>query len=265
MGHYLWYYLTSTHGRAQLARRVTTTATVASLSAKDLGTVRDSHPSPYQLDAVARLVDASELAYSSTVEAARLRRDGLRDSIVHEISEQQHRPSEENPVPLTKQELESKLWQAADILRGQIDAADYKNYIFSALFLKRLSDRFDEEVEAAVAAGLPRDVALSDADEHEFFVPEDARWRTLAGGSMNLGEALNVASHAVEEANTPRLDGVLTGTNWNDESKLGSPANRERIIRSLLNHFGELNLRDDNLRDTKRRLRQRAWRRLRVS
>ena len=153
-------------------------------------------------------------------------------------------------MPLTRQELESKLWQAADILRGQIDAADYKNYIFSALFLKRLSDRFDEEVEAAVASGLPRDVALTDADEHEFFVPEDARWQTLAGASMNLGEALNVASHAVEEANTPRLDGVLTGTNWNDESKLGSPANRERIIRSLLNHFGELNLRDDNLRDT---------------
>ena len=153
-------------------------------------------------------------------------------------------------MALTRQELESKLWQAADILRGQIDAADYKNYIFSALFLKRLSDRFDEEVEAAVASGLPRDVALTDTDEHEFFVPEEVRWSALAAASMNLGEALNVASHAVEEANTPRLDGVLTGTNWNDESKLGSPANRERIIRSLLNHFGELNLRDDNLRDT---------------
>ena len=152
-------------------------------------------------------------------------------------------------MPLTRQELESKLWQAADILRGQIDAADYKNYIFSALFLKRLSDRFDEEVEAAVASGLPREVALSDADEHEFFVPDVARWTALVAASMNLGEALNVASHAVEEANTPRLDGVLTGTNWNDESKLGSPANRERIIRSLLNHFGELNLREDNLRD----------------
>ena len=56
-------------------------------------------------------------------------------------------------MPLTKQELESKLWQAADILRGQIDAADYKNYIFSILFLKRLSDRFDEEIQDAVAFG----------------------------------------------------------------------------------------------------------------
>ena len=151
-------------------------------------------------------------------------------------------------MPLTTSELQSKLWRAADILRGQIDAADYKNYIFSMVFLKRLSDRFDEEVEQAVASGVPREVALRDADEHEFFVPESARWPAIGGASMNLGEAINAGGYAIEEANAPRLDGVLTGTNWNDESKLGGPANRERIIRSLLTHFGELNLRDDNLR-----------------
>ena len=59
-------------------------------------------------------------------------------------------------MTLTRQELESKLWQAADILRGQIDAADYKNYIFSILFLKRLSDRFEEEVEQSIASNVPQ-------------------------------------------------------------------------------------------------------------
>ena len=152
-------------------------------------------------------------------------------------------------MPLTKQELESKLWQAADILRGQIDSADYKNYIFSILFLKRLSDRFDEEIQNAVASGVPMETAISDRDEHEFFVPESARWEAIGAASMNLGETLNIASHAIEDANTPRLDRVLVGTNWNDETKLGSPANRERIIRSLVNHFGDLDLRDANLRD----------------
>ena len=152
-------------------------------------------------------------------------------------------------MPITRQELESKLWQAADILRGQIDSADYKNYIFSILFLKRLSDRFNEEVDQAAASGTPRDVALVDRDEHEFFVPESARWCAITGASMNLGETLNVASHSIEDAGSGRLDGVLTGTNWNDETKLGSPANRERIIRSLLNHFGDLDLTDENLRE----------------
>ena len=153
-------------------------------------------------------------------------------------------------MPLTSQELQSKLWQAADILRGQIDSADYKNYIFSILFLKRLSDRFDEEVESAVTTrGVPLQTALTDRDEHEFFVPEDARWPVITSKAMGLGEALNVASFAVEDANRGRLDGVLTGVNWNDEQKLGSPANREGIIRNLLNHFAGLDLSDANLRD----------------
>ncbi len=112
-------------------------------------------------------------------------------------------------MPLTITELESKLWGAADILRGQIDSSDYKNFIFSVLFLKRLSDRFDEEVDSAVRDGLDRGVAEQDHDEHEFFVPPEARWSEIIRQSMNLGEVLNRASAEIEEANAPRLDGVL--------------------------------------------------------
>ena len=150
-------------------------------------------------------------------------------------------------MALSTQNLESSLWGAADILRGQIDSSDYKQYIFSMLFLKRLSDRFAEEVERGVADGLPRDVAETDYDEHEFFVPTDARWGAIVRESLDLGQILNRASAEIEEANTPRLDGVLRHTNWNDESKLGSPTNRDRIISSLLRHFGELDLSDANL------------------
>ena len=172
-------------------------------------------------------------------------------------------------MALSKTELESKLWQAADILRGQIDAADYKNYIFSLLFLKRLSRRLRGRIRGAltrrwrtpwrrVFRANGADAALRDPDEHEpFFVPPEfrltfARWDALLESSMNAGEALNIAGSAVENANTdPRGWTVcwLAGTNWNDESKLGSPASRERIIRSLLNHFGDLDLRDENLRE----------------
>jgi type I restriction enzyme M protein len=116
------------------------------------------------------------------------------------------------------------------------------------LFLKRLSDRFDEELVRAVAEGVPREVAEKDPDEHEFFIPEHCRWQALVNTSIGLGEALNTASIDIELEN-PRLRDVLRFTNWNDDSKLGSPASRERIIRSLLTHFSDLNLRDDNLDD----------------
>ena len=149
-------------------------------------------------------------------------------------------------MPLASQELQFKLWQAADILRGQIDSADYKIYIFAMLFLKRLSDRFDEEVGNAVAAGVPQAAAVFDPNEHQFAVPETAHWSQIVEATMNLGKALNVASHEIEDANAGRIDGMLTRTNWNDESELGSPANHERNIRSLLNHFNDLDLSDGN-------------------
>ena len=85
MGHWLWYCLTSSHGRAQLVKRMTVSTTLKSLSARNLGEVQIPVPSLRELDTVARLVEASEAAYASAVEAARLRRETLRDSVIHEI------------------------------------------------------------------------------------------------------------------------------------------------------------------------------------
>ncbi len=85
MGHWLWYFLTSAQGRAQLAKRTTITATLKSLSARSLGEIELPVPSPRDLDTAARLVEASEAAYNSAVEAARLRRETLRDALVHQI------------------------------------------------------------------------------------------------------------------------------------------------------------------------------------
>ena len=85
VAHWLWYYLTSTQGRAQLARRMTVSATVVSLSAQSLGEIEVPVPSPREFDAVARLVEASEAAYAATVAAARLRRETLRDAVIQEI------------------------------------------------------------------------------------------------------------------------------------------------------------------------------------
>ena len=85
MGHWLWYFLSSAYGRAQLARRMTVTASLKSLSARSLGEIEVPVPTARELDAVARLVEASESAYAEAVEAARLRREALRDAVIQEM------------------------------------------------------------------------------------------------------------------------------------------------------------------------------------
>ncbi len=85
MGHWLWYFLTSTFGRVQLAKRLTVSATVKSLSASSLGEIEAPLPSPDDLERVASLVEASEEAFTSAVQAAVLRRETLRDGTVRSL------------------------------------------------------------------------------------------------------------------------------------------------------------------------------------
>ena len=85
IGHWISYFLTSAHGRAQLARRMTVGASITSLSARNLGEVEVPVPSTRQLDSIVRLVEASEAAYVAAVEVARLRRETLRDAIIEDI------------------------------------------------------------------------------------------------------------------------------------------------------------------------------------
>jgi type I restriction enzyme M protein len=147
---------------------------------------------------------------------------------------------------LSRQQLEAHLWSAADILRGSIDSSDYKNYIFGLLFLKRLSDVFEEEMEKLIAEGLSAAVVWTDPDEHQFFVPERARWRQIQRTATNLGEVLNTACIALEEAN-PTLEGVLAGIDFNDERRLGDARNRDTVLLRLVQHFSRLSLRNGHL------------------
>ena len=143
---------------------------------------------------------------------------------------------------LTREQLEGYLWAAADILRGSIDSSDYKNFIFGLLFLKRLSDRFEEECEELVRDGHDPE----DPDEHQFFVPRRARWPEIQKAATGLGEVLNKASAALEEANTT-LEGVLAGIDYNDERKLGDTKQRDSVLHQLVQHFSGLVLRNDRL------------------
>ena len=145
---------------------------------------------------------------------------------------------------LTQQKLEAHLWSAADILRGSIDSSDYKHFIFGLLFLKRLSDRFEEECDALRSV---TGADLEDPDEHDFFVPRRARWSEIQKAATHLGEVLNTAAAALEEENARTLEGVLSGIDFNDERKLGDNRNRDNVLARLVQHFSKLNLKNASL------------------
>ena len=147
---------------------------------------------------------------------------------------------------LSVSQLERYLWSAADILRGSIDSSDYKSYIFGLLFLKRLSDRFEEEAEKLISEGVPEAVAWTDPDEHQFFVPDVARWGNIEKQATNIGETLNIACAQLEEQNNP-LEGVLAGIDYNDERKLGDAKNRDTVLARLVQHFSQVSLRNDRM------------------
>ena len=154
------------------------------------------------------------------------------------------------PAPSAKllnvSQLEKYLWSAADILRGSIDSSDYKSFIFGLLFLKRLSDRFEEESGRLIGEGMPAAVAWNDPDEHQFFVPDRARWSTIQKQATNIGETLNKACAALEEQNSA-LEGVLAGIDYNDERKLGDAKNRDTVLARLVQHFSQISLRNDRM------------------
>ena len=138
--------------------------------------------------------------------------------------------------------LKSHLWESANILRGSIDAADYKNYIFGLLFLKRLSDVFEEEAGKIEKETGNKKLAWNDPDEHDFFVPKTARWEYIKSHTQNLGEILNKANDALEERNTSSLEDVLTATDFNDKDRLP-----DVILSKLIAHFSKIRLRNGDL------------------
>ena len=125
---------------------------------------------------------------------------------------------------LTKQQLQSYLWESANILRGKIDSGDFKHYILGLLFFKRLSDVFDEEnqkLKESVGEDLAKEKEMY-ADV--FFIPKGSHWSDVLSTSTNIGAKINDAFMEVTRANSPKLDGILDKIDFNDKDKLSDAA-----------------------------------------
>lgn len=152
---------------------------------------------------------------------------------------------------LTLQQLEAHLWGAANILRGKTAGQDYKNYILSLMFYKRLCDQWECEADDAIAE-LERQQgrAFSEKEkavfrkrgEHRFKIPDGSRWGDVKAASTNIGEVLTKAMRAVADAND-ELRGVFT-VDWNQPAPDGSgkPLIPNEVVHALIQHFDEYDL-----------------------
>ena len=137
---------------------------------------------------------------------------------------------------LSPKMLESYLWGAATLLRGLIDASDYKQYIFPLLFFKRLSDVWDEDYREALEDSQDEAYATATANDR-FTIPGGAHWKDARDASRDVGRALLNAYQAIEAANSQRLQGVFGNAAWTDKAQMP-----DETLKNLIEHFSKHNL-----------------------
>jgi type I restriction enzyme M protein len=147
---------------------------------------------------------------------------------------------------MTQQELEKYLWGAATALRGTIDAGDYKQYIFPLLFFKRISDVYDEEFANALTESDGDTEYATFAENHHFQVPEGAHWNDVRETTVNIGQALQNAMRAIEQANPDTLHGIFGDASWTNKERLS-----DEMLTNLIEHYSQHILNLSNVPDDK--------------
>lgn len=146
---------------------------------------------------------------------------------------------------VTKDQINSVLWQAADTFRGKVDSSTYKDYILTMLFIKYLSDAYKEHLEEYTKRYDGDEQRIQRALSRERFVLDEQSTFDYLYSKRNdaeIGEIINKALERLENENTGKLRGVFRNIDFNSEAILGKAKERNAMLRSLLEDFNKLTL-----------------------
>lgn len=138
---------------------------------------------------------------------------------------------------ITQQQLESRLWEAANSLRGPVDPADFKAYVFPLLFFKWVSDTWDWEHAQAVVDFGEEVSEEEEADYHRFDIPEGCHWKDFRSATSNIGVKLRRILDKLELANPSKLAGIFGDVAWGNKERLP-----ESSLINLIDTFDRLTL-----------------------
>ncbi len=149
---------------------------------------------------------------------------------------------------INQDEINSILWKACDTFRGTVDASEYKNYILVMLFVKYISDVWQEHYESLTEKfGNDEDMILRRMQRERFVLPKGCNFQELYNqrNEANVGEIINIALEHIEETNKQKLSGVFRNIDFNSEANLGQTKDRNTRLKHLLDDFNDsrLNLR----------------------
>ena len=134
-------------------------------------------------------------------------------------------------------DLKSYLWDSAVLLRTNIDAGAYKQYIFPLLFFKRICDVYDEETKNAYEKYGEDAKEFSDDELHTFIVPKGYHWNDIRETASDVGLAIVTAFRKIEKANGDKLSGVFGDAAWTNKNRLP-----DKLLKDIIEHFSSQTL-----------------------